>query len=197
MLGPHGRLGAEGSEQAAAIMAIVTRFSVISEGLATAPKHYAPTFERIDDGTVLAGLGCMGFLAAMQLRYAAWAALRDLTRIEHCGLLLPILPHCTDHAGRPLLPRSDRTPKPKRFLAMPITPSLSSCRQSTSSGCPSASKNSGADHAICCDPLPADTLWAPFLKLCGIMFGEEGASLRAARRSQRIRTSPDSISSAA
>jgi uncharacterized protein len=117
LLGAHGRLGAEGSEQAAAIMAIVTRFSVISEGLATAPKHYAPIFERIDDGTVLAGLGCMGFLAAMQLRYAAWAALRDLTRIEHCGLLLPILPHCTDHAGRPLLTPIRPDPEAEALLS--------------------------------------------------------------------------------
>ena len=103
ILGPHGRLGAEGSEQAAAVMAIVARFNAISERLATAPEHYAPIFERTDDGNVLAQPWCMGFLAAMQLRYAAWAALRDLTRMDYGGLLLPILLHCTDRAGRPLL----------------------------------------------------------------------------------------------
>jgi hypothetical protein len=45
----------EGTEQVAAIMAIVTRFNAISDGLPTAPERYAPTFERTDDGTVLAG----------------------------------------------------------------------------------------------------------------------------------------------
>jgi len=29
----------------------------------------------------------------MQLRFEAWAALRDLDRVDH-GLLLPILLHC-------------------------------------------------------------------------------------------------------
>ena len=51
MLGPHSGLGVEGTEQAAAIMAIVTRFNAISDGLATAPERYAPIFERTDDGT--------------------------------------------------------------------------------------------------------------------------------------------------
>ena len=116
MLGRHGRLGAEGSKQAAAIMAIVARFNAISEELATAPEHYAPIFERTDDGTVLAGPWCMGFLAAMQLRYAAWAALRDLIRIEHGGLLLPILLHCTDHAGCPLLGPVRPDPEAQAFI---------------------------------------------------------------------------------
>jgi len=102
MLGPHGHLGAEGTKQSTAIMAIVARFNAVSEGLATAPACYAPIFERTDDGTVLAEPWCMGFLAAMKLRYDAWRALRDLNRIEH-GLLLPILLHCTDDAGHSML----------------------------------------------------------------------------------------------
>jgi uncharacterized protein len=102
MLGPHSGLGMEGTKQAAAIMAIVARFNAISEGLSTAPERYAPIFERTDDGTVLAGPWCMGFLAAMRLRYDVWRPLRDISRIEH-GLLLPILLHCTDSAGRPVL----------------------------------------------------------------------------------------------
>ncbi len=94
MLGPHSGLGMEGSEQAAAMMAIVMRFNDISEGLATAPEQYAPIFERTDEGTVLAGPWCVGFLAAMKLRHDAWHPLRDLSRIEH-RLLLPILIHWT------------------------------------------------------------------------------------------------------
>lgn len=115
MLGPHDRLGTEGTKQAAAIMAILTRFNAISEGLATAPERYAPIFERTDDGTVRAEPWCMGFLAAMKLRYAEWAALRDLSRIEH-GLLLPILLHCMDDAGRSILGSVRTGPKGEAFL---------------------------------------------------------------------------------
>jgi uncharacterized protein len=71
MLGPHSGLGVEGTKQAAAIMAIVTRFNTVSEGLSATPERCAPIFERTDDGTVLAGPWCMGFLAAMRLRCLA------------------------------------------------------------------------------------------------------------------------------
>jgi uncharacterized protein len=108
----HSGLGMDGSEQVAAIMAIVTRFS---EGLAKAPEQYAPIFGRIDDGTVLATPWCMGFLAAMQLRSAAWQPLRDPSRIEH-RLLLPILLHCTEAARHPLLGRVRPGLKVTRFL---------------------------------------------------------------------------------
>lgn len=115
MLGPHSGLGMEGTKQAAAIMAIVVRFNAISEGLSTAPQRYAPIFERTDDGTVLAGPWCMGFLAAIKLRYDAWRTLRDINRSEH-GLLLPILLHCTDSAGRPLLGPLRPGPEGREFL---------------------------------------------------------------------------------
>jgi uncharacterized protein len=115
MLGPHSGLGIEGTKQAAAIMAIVARFNAISEGLSTAPERYAPIFERTDDGTVLAGPWCMGFLAAMRLRYDVWRPLRDISRIEH-GLLLPILLHCTDSTGRPVLGPVRQGPEGQEFL---------------------------------------------------------------------------------
>jgi uncharacterized protein len=102
MLGPHGRIGSQGSEQAAAIGAIVARFNAISEGLALAPERYAPIFERTDAGAVLAGPWCLGFVAAMNLRLDAWRPLCNLGRVEH-GLLLPILLHCTDDAGQSVL----------------------------------------------------------------------------------------------
>lgn len=79
------------------------------------PERYAPIFERTDDGTVLAGPWCVGFLAAMKLRYDAWRPLRDLNRIEH-GLLLPILLHCADAAGRPVLGPVLPGPKGEEFL---------------------------------------------------------------------------------
>ena len=101
MLGPHSAIGTDGSEQFATMQAIAARFNAISEGLATAPRDYAPIFERTDDGIVDASPWCTGFMAAMTLRAEAWRPLRDLHRIEH-GLLLPILLHCTGSAGRPL-----------------------------------------------------------------------------------------------
>lgn len=114
-LRPHSRIGMEGTKQAAAIMAIVARFNAVSEGLATAPERCAPIFERTDDGTVLAGPWCRGFLAAMQLCHDDWQPLRDLSRIEH-GLLLPILLHCTDTEGRPMLGPVRPGPEGKEFL---------------------------------------------------------------------------------
>jgi uncharacterized protein len=115
MLGPHSRIGMDGTEQSAAIMAIVARFNGVSERLATARERYAPIFERTDDGTVRAGPWCMGFLAAMQLRYGDWQPLRDLSRIEH-GLLVPILLHCTDTTGHPMLGPMRPGPEGEEFL---------------------------------------------------------------------------------
>jgi len=115
MLGAHGDIGMEGSTQTAAIMGVVARFNAVSEGLATEPERYAPIFERTDDGAVLAQPWCMGFLAAMKLRHNAWQPLLTLSRIEH-GLLLPILLHCTDDAGRPMLGPTRPGPAGEEFL---------------------------------------------------------------------------------
>jgi len=115
LLGPNGHIGSANGERLAAITAIVARFNVISEGLSTAPKHHAPIFERRDDGTVHAEPWCMGFLAAMRLRRDAWRPLRNLDRIEH-GLLLPILLHCTDHLGRPMLGPPREGAETEQFL---------------------------------------------------------------------------------
>ena len=115
MLGAHGDIGMDGSTQAAAIMGVVARFNAVSEGLATAPERYAPIFERTDDGTVLAHPWCMGFLTAIKLRRNAWQPLLTLIRIEH-GLLLPILLHCTDDAGHPMLGPTRPGPEGEEFL---------------------------------------------------------------------------------
>jgi uncharacterized protein len=115
MLRPHDSIGMEGTTQAAAIMGVAARFNAVSEGLATAPERYAPIFERTDDGTVHAGPWCTGFLAAMRLRAEAWRPLLDLGRIDH-GLLLPILLHCADEAGRPMLGPTRPGPEGEAFL---------------------------------------------------------------------------------
>ena len=49
LLGERGRIGTASGKALAAIMAIVGRFNVISEGLSTAPKRHAPIFEKTDD----------------------------------------------------------------------------------------------------------------------------------------------------
>jgi uncharacterized protein len=48
------------------------------------------------------GPWCQGFYAAMKLRLSAWALLRNLANVNQ-GPLMPILLHCVDGQGRPLL----------------------------------------------------------------------------------------------
>jgi uncharacterized protein len=115
LLGARGNIGSAQGKTLKAIMAVVERFNAISETLSTAPQKYAPIFHRADDGTVFAGPWCMGFLAAMQLRWSDWKALRNLDRIEH-GLLLPILLHCIDEFGLPYLGPPRSGPDTEAFL---------------------------------------------------------------------------------
>jgi uncharacterized protein len=115
LLGEHWRIATAAGKTLAAIQAIAARFNAISENLSLAPNRHAPIFEKMDDGTVLADPWCMGFLAAMQLRWKDWAALRDLRQIEH-GPLLPILLHCTDAHGDPMLGPPREGPETEKFL---------------------------------------------------------------------------------
>jgi uncharacterized protein len=62
---------------------VAVRHNAIVETLTNAPKTFEP-------------------LSAMKLRLSAWAPLRTLADINH-GLLLPILFHCVDDQGRPML----------------------------------------------------------------------------------------------
>src|SRR5580700_4333107 len=93
----------------AAISAVALRHNDISNVLSTAPHRFAPVHGRKPNGDVDARPWCQGFHAAMRLRLSAWAPLLDLRNIHH-GLLLPILLHCVDDQGRPLLgpPRKGR-----------------------------------------------------------------------------------------
>jgi uncharacterized protein len=115
LLGEHGHIATASGTTLAAVMAIVGRFNAISECLSTAPKQHAAIFEKADDGTVLPHPWCMGFLAAMRLRFEAWRPLRDLNRIEH-GLLLPILLYCVDPLGRPMLGPPREEPETEAFI---------------------------------------------------------------------------------
>jgi uncharacterized protein len=92
----------EGTPQSAAIQAVVERYNAIGNALFFTPDAYEPLLETAPDGCVLAGPWSMGFLAAMKPRLAEWHELRRLDRKEH-ALLLPILLHCTNEDGSPML----------------------------------------------------------------------------------------------
>ena len=70
--------------------------------LSTKPESFEPLFVGASDGEVDARPWCMGFYAVIKLRLLAWSRLFSTSTLEH-GLLLPILFHCVDTAGRPVL----------------------------------------------------------------------------------------------
>ena len=49
LLGDRGHIATAAGKTLAAMAAIVARFNVVSDGLATAPKRHAPIFEKTDD----------------------------------------------------------------------------------------------------------------------------------------------------
>ncbi|MCW3477932.1 UPF0149 family protein [Limobrevibacterium gyesilva] len=115
LLGERGRIATAAGKTLAAIMAIVTRFNAISEGLSIAPDKYAPIFEKTRDGMARPQPWCMGFLSATRLRFDTWRPLFDLGHIDH-GLMLPILLYCADPLGRPLLGPPREGPETEKFL---------------------------------------------------------------------------------
>ena len=86
----------------AAISAVALRHNDISNVLTTAPDRLELVHRRKPNGDVDPGPWCQGFYAAMRLRISAWAPLLDASNVNH-SLLLPILLHCRDDQGRPLL----------------------------------------------------------------------------------------------
>ena len=91
-----------GTPEFAAISAVAVRHNAIVETLTNAPKTFEPIFARKPNRDIDAGPWCEGFYAAMKLRLSAWAPLRNLADINH-ALLLPILFHCVDDQGCPML----------------------------------------------------------------------------------------------
>ena len=85
-----------------AIAATLTRHNAIAATLSTKPESFEPLFSRCPDGAIDARPWCMGFYAAMKPRLLAWSRLMNPNAAEH-GLLPPILSHCVDPDGHPVL----------------------------------------------------------------------------------------------
>jgi uncharacterized protein len=104
-----------GTPEFAAISAVVQHHNGISNILSTAPHRFEPIHQRKPNGDVDARLWCQGFHTAMRPRLLAWAPLLDTRNINH-GLLLPILLHCVDDRGRPLLGPARKGRETNEFL---------------------------------------------------------------------------------
>jgi uncharacterized protein len=91
-----------GTPEFAAICAVALRHNDISRVLSTTPERFEPMHRRRPNGEVDPRPWCRGFYAAMRLRMSEWAPLLNISDVNH-GLLLPILLHCHDDQGRPLL----------------------------------------------------------------------------------------------
>src|ERR1700694_4326410 len=104
-----------GTAAFAAISAVVQHHNAISNTLSNTPTRFEPIHLRKPNGDVDARPWCVGFHAAMQQRLSAWAPLLDTRNINH-GLLLPILLHCVDDQGHPLLGPTRKGPKTEDFL---------------------------------------------------------------------------------
>jgi uncharacterized protein len=104
-----------GTPEFAAISAVAHHHNDISKTLSTAPHRFQPIHQRKPNGDVDARPWCEGFHAAMRLRLPVWGPLLDLSNINH-GLLLPILLHCIDDYGRPLLGPARKGRETEEFL---------------------------------------------------------------------------------
>lgn len=91
-----------GTPEFAAISAVALRHNEISQILSTTLRQFEPMHLRNPHGDVDPRPWCQGFYAAMRLKLSAWAPLLDTGNVNH-GLLLPILLHCRDDQGQPML----------------------------------------------------------------------------------------------
>jgi yecA family protein len=101
-----------------AIAATLMRHNEIGNTLSTRPESFEPLFRRRPNGEVDARSWCMGFYAVMKLRLLVWSRLMSPNAVEH-GLLAPILFHCVDDSGRPVLDIQRRGPNAPTFAQEP------------------------------------------------------------------------------
>jgi uncharacterized protein len=104
-----------GTPEFAAICAVARRYNDISRVLSTTPDRFEPMHRRKPNGEVDPRPWCRGFYAAMRLRMLDWAPLLDTSDLNH-GLLLPILLHCRDDRGHPLLGPTRTGRETRKFL---------------------------------------------------------------------------------
>jgi uncharacterized protein len=97
-----------------AIAATLMRHNAIGATLSTKPESFEPLFVRGPNGEVDARPWCMGFYAVIKLRLLAWSRLMSPNAAER-GLLAPILFHCVDASGRPVLDIQRRGPNTPSF----------------------------------------------------------------------------------
>jgi len=90
------------TETFSAIAATLMRHNAIVNTLSTKPESFEPLFLRRPNGQADPHPWCMGFYAIVKLRLLAWSRLMSPSAAEHV-LLLPILAHCVDASGRPVL----------------------------------------------------------------------------------------------
>ena len=109
-----------GTPEFAAISAVAVRHNDISNILSEAPGRFEPIYRRKPNRDIDARPWCRGFYAAIQLRISAWAPLLNTNDVNH-GLLLPILVHCVDGQGRPLLGPTRKRPEGKAFMRKAYT----------------------------------------------------------------------------
>ena len=103
-----------GTPQFAAISAVAVHHNDISNILSTAPGRFEPIYRRKPNREIDARPWCRGFYAAMHLRLSAWAPLLNTEDVNY-GLPLPILVHCVDGQGRPLLGPTRKASQGKAF----------------------------------------------------------------------------------
>jgi len=104
-----------GTSEFTAIRAVARRHNDISRVLTTTPDRFEPMHRRKPNGEVDPHPWCRGFYAAMRLRMSDWAPLLDTSDVNH-ALPLPILLHCRDDQGRPLLGPPRRGRETREFL---------------------------------------------------------------------------------
>lgn len=89
-----------GTPEFAAIKAMADRFNAVGAGLSDGPPK--PLHRRKTNGEVDASEWCEGFLAAVNLAPKAWKDLLDPNSPLN-GLMLPIMLHCKNSFGQPML----------------------------------------------------------------------------------------------
>lgn len=103
----------------ALIMTVANRFNAIGAVL-DAHAELQPHYRRKANGEVDARDWCEGFMAAVNQNRDEWADIFDPASHLY-GLMLPVLIHCVDAQGRPLLGPPREGPETEAFLKQAYT----------------------------------------------------------------------------